>query len=449
MIQTVRSILTRINQDGPASTTFWLVAEKGARMVVGMLFNILFFKAIGPNLIGDYGPALATSYIVYPLFTLGLNDILIYQYSHSQELGQTFGTSWLMKVLGGVLVLGIYTAFLLTAVSPSDWQDHFYLYVGLLSQFLMFLAQSVESADYYFQQQGTVRHLIKLKLVSLILFSAIKISLITEGGGPNDFWILMAIPAEVVLSYVLFWMLHKPFRQLLANCGVSVNMWRAMFAHAKIQLPSALVVNTFMRMDVLLIRWVLGNEAMAGIYAAAVRFSEPWLLIPFIVSNSFSSKYYDLRAKLAEKATAFWSDFAAVILLISLGIVGFTWAVAPVIGFYFGDKYPSLAAILSVHVLSIVFSAAGSFGWPWLVSHRYQSQIFWRNLAGIVLMACLSLLLWPILGIVGVAVSLSLSYGLIHVGANAINSKFRPLFLMQIGAIRRLSIQTIRRTLAA
>jgi O-antigen/teichoic acid export membrane protein len=102
---------------------------------------------------------------------------------------------------------------------------------------------------------------------------------------------------------------------------------------------------------------------------------------------------------------------------------------------------------MSIHIGIVLCSAAGSFGWPWLVAHNQHWQIFWRNLLGLVLMAAFSYLLWPFVGIVGIAISLVIGYAINHIVFNALIKACNPLLKMQLDAFKYLNIHSIKSTL--
>jgi O-antigen/teichoic acid export membrane protein len=257
----------------------------------------------------------------------------------------------------------------------------------------------------------------------------------------------MAIPLEVLFVYSLFWAINPAAKTLIKSSSISKKEISLLIQQAKVQLPSAFMINTFMRIDVLLIRWWLGNETLAGIYGAAIRFSEPWLMIPLILSNSFSGKYFSLKQKDPEMAENYWKGVSGIILLVALFVIGFTWALAPLLQLYYGQSFAGLSSVMSVHIFIVLCSAAGSFGWPWLVAHNQHWQIFWRNLIGLIVMAGLSYLLWPFAGIVGIAIALVVSYAVNHIVFNVMVKACYPLLKMQLEAYQQLKISSIKATL--
>lgn len=436
-----------VMKDGPTGTTFWLVLEKGMRMLTGLLFSAFFIKNLGPELNGNYASGLAFAYIIYPVFTLGLNELMIFEYSHHDKRGEVFGTTLGMKLGAGLVIMGIYAAFLFTQPAFSQSDPIWYLYASLWSQFLMFWLQSLEGFDYYLQTKGNVRALIIIRVVCMAVFTAAKIWLCEPGGGPYDWLIMAMVPIEVLVGYLIALPFSPLMRTLLNEISFNGQLEKSLRRRVMLQLPTILTVNTFVRVDVLIIKYWLGNDILAGIYSAAVRYSEPWFMVPYILANAFSAKFYSLFKTDRNAANALWARVAGLELILLSGIVVFTLMLAPAIQWFFGAKYENLVWLLSLHSLTIVFSGAGSFAWPWLLAAGYKSEVIKRNLFGLVWLPVISWLLWPLIGLYSVILALITGYAVMNVFSNRLKADQHELYHILTGSWKYVSPQTIKDTL--
>lgn len=433
----VRKVLNLLQSDGPGAASFWMLLDKGTRMVLGVFFNLVVARTLGPTLTGEYGTGLMVAYVLYPAFTMGLNELLIHEYAQHKDAGRVFGTSIMLKVMGaaaGLVAIGVYTILLRPDLA------HITLTTLLLNA-ASFTFQVLDSADYYYQQQGNVRKLSVLKMGMLALFTPIKIALILMGA--DWLWVMLCIPLEFVGVYMGMTLISPSFRQLLSTFQVDWAYMAVLWKRVKVQLPATFASNTFMRLDLMLIS-VLGTTTDVGMYHAVVRFSEPWVLVPHIVSNSYASQYCQHKLQDEDKARTYWANFGGVMALISLVIVGSTWLGSPIVAYSIGNQYPHAIPLLCLHVLMMVFSTAGAYSWPWLVANHKTELWLARHLVGLVMLPVLAWLLWPMMGIFGVATALIITYGSIHFLGHALLASTREIFSMQLGAFSKLNVQNLK-----
>lgn len=441
MVTKAHKVVKLLRDDGPGAASFWLLVDKGARMVLGLLFNLALATSLGPVLAGQYSQSIALAYVLFPLFTLGINDLLISEYAKSAKPGAVLGSSMVIKFMGSMAcIIGLWLFQL--------WQGQdipFIKQVTLWLTIVTFVIQIFDGSDYYFQQLGNVRKLILMRVISQVFFTSVKLTLIY--GGASWFWVMLCLPLEFFTVYGGMAIISPLFRNLMLTVRPSWELVRFMWQRTRVLLPATLASNTFMRMDVLLIGY-LGSDYFAGIYGSTIRFSEPWVLVPYIISGSFSGHYYILFLTSKETARSYWQQFSGVLLVLAVVVIIATMIGAPLVGFLLGPKYSGSASLLTLHVTMLLFSAAGSFSWPWIVAHQRTDFWLYKHLFGIVLLAVLGWILWPLWGIYGVALSVILSNAVIHWLLHGLFPATRDLWAMQCASIRFVNWANIKALLS-
>jgi len=172
---------------------------------------------------------------------------------------------------------------------------------------------------------------------------------------------------------------------------------------------SALAVFLYMRIDQLMIRWILGDHDL-GIYAAASKIYEGWVMLPYIISISLLPVIVRLRSmslEAYERRVAqlyfvlFWSCALATVLCYFFA----GWAIE----FLFGRYFYSAGGVLVILMGASIFASMGFVSARCLTAEGMQKKILYRTLAALILNVVLNTLFIPVLGVSGAAASTLLS----------------------------------------
>ena len=406
------------------ANTSWLFGEKILRMIVGLFIGIWIARYLGPEQFGLLSYAGAFVGLFTAIATLGLDSIVIRELVKDEnQRDLLLGTAFRLKLIGAFAVL----FFLAVALSLTS--------TDLQSKALIFIIgstpifQSFNVIDMYFQSKVLSKYVVYANLISLSISSVIKIFLILTEAPLIDFAFVILIDSLVLALGFIFFYHHN---------RLSLSTWKFNKQTAIFLLKSSwplilsgIVVAVYTKIDQVMIKDILGNDAV-GQYAAAVRLSEAWYFIPTVVATSLfpaiinaqqnKELYYIRLQKLYDLMV--WMAIAIALPLTFLS----TWIVA----FLYGDAYQQASEVLVVHIWAGVFVFLGVASGKWFILENLQKLAFYRTFFGMLINVILNLLWIKDFGIIGAAYATLISYGVAGVLFDFFNTKTRAVFYMKL-----------------
>jgi O-antigen/teichoic acid export membrane protein len=107
-----------------------------------------------------------------------------------------------------------------------------------------------------------------------------------------------------------------------------------------------------------------------------------------------------------------------------------------IVAFLYGSGFQDAGMVLRIHVVSAPFVFLGVAGSQWFVDRGLTRAVMTRSLAGAVLNVLLNLALIPSFGAVGSSIATLVAYATSGVLFNGVSRETRPLFWMQVRALR-------------
>jgi O-antigen/teichoic acid export membrane protein len=223
------------------------------------------------------------------------------------------------------------------------------------------------------------------------------------------FWLTLIFVIETFL-YSLF--LLFSFRKF----GKHIRDWKFKFPVAKSIITdswplmlSAVAVSIYMKIDQVMIRNMLGNE-QTGIYAVVVKLSEVWYFIPGIICTSvFPSIVKNMNNKeIFEKRMG---HLYFLMFWLATGIAIFITVFSyPIINILFGEAYISAVIPLRIYVWAGIAVFLGVATSQYLTAKNFTKIAFYRTVLGSLINVILNIILIPVIGIKGAAISTLVSY---------------------------------------
>lgn len=382
----------------------WLLFDNIVRFGGGFLVTAWMARYLGPGQFGAFNYAFAFASFFTFLGTLGLNEIIVRNIIRiPSQRDDIIGTAFLLRILGGTIAFGFALA-LISFFSPSDTTTHWL--VGILTAGIIF--QSFDVIDFYFQSQLQSRYVVWARIVAFIFVSLFKIFLILKHASLIAFawaWSLEFLLAGIGLVFVYrlrgFSLKIERFQNRIAQ-SLMRDSWPMIL--------SGIAVMINMRIDQIMIRHMLG-EREVGIYAAAAKVSEAWYLIGMIIISST----FPIIMNLKKESESLYRKKCRQLykVLIIVGAVAFcaTFLMAkPIIFLLYGQAYSQSSAVLSMHVLGVVFVYLGAASTYALVANGLQKYHIYRTVLGCAVSVVLNLILIPRFGLMGAVYSMLCSY---------------------------------------
>jgi PST family polysaccharide transporter len=414
-------MLTRLRNSKAAHNFGWLVADRGVRLMVGVVVGSWVARYLGKQDFGLLSYSLALVAIFGALIPLGMDALVVREIiQHPRTGGRWIGTvvGFRAAAAATATLLGISMILVLRPGEQRAW-----IMVGLLSVGMLF--QALESGELWFQAHTKMRQLVVPRLVLFLLMNCLKVAAVLNGAGVIWFSGLTAV--EQTLSGGITWMIVRNSlgreNRLLFEAKLG---WRVL-RHSWPLALSALTAILYMKLSQLVLGGLMG-DATLGIYAAAIRIPEAATFLPMVLASSLLPSLLRSRAESPQAYRAARLRFFRINALMALAICLPVSLAAPwIIRVLFGPSYSEAGPILAVYVWSLLFIFLGVARGQHLLNELYTQLPLWFGGLGLLVNLVACLLLIPRYGAMGAAVGTVLSQFVAAFLSSFIHPKTRSL----------------------
>ncbi len=356
----------------------WLSIDKVIRMGVGLFVGVWVARYLGPSGYGALSYAVAFVTLFGALATLGLDQIVVRELVKQPEKeGELIGTSFYLKLMGGVAVL-----FLSTGIALLIHRNDLRTVLMIFFVSLGIVAQAVMAIDFFFQAKILSKYTVIAQNIAFFIISGIKILLIVTKQSVEWFAIMSFFEMIVVAIFlIIFYNKH----------GAHINYWKfdgnvalSLLKDSWPLILSSIAIMIYMRTDQIMIRNMLG-EREVGLYSAAVSLSEVWYMIPGIIVNSTFPAIVEAK-KISKdlyytRLEQLFSVMAWIAILIAIFM---TIAGKFIILFLLGQDYIEASRVLSIYTWAGIFVFLGVARSQWIVAENLQTYgFFFTSMAAI------------------------------------------------------------------
>ncbi len=419
----------RRNLQSILANTGWLFADRILRMGVGLFVGVWIARYMGPEQFGIYNYAIVFVAMFSALSNLGLDGIVVRNIVRDPaSKDEILGTTFFLKLAGGIItfIVSIGAILLLrSGDSVTCWL------VGITAIGTIF--QAFDTIDFWFQSQVKSKYTVYVRNAAFLFITFVKIILIMTRSSLIAF--ACAGLAEIVFGTIGLVIAYR------VN-GHHIRKWRMNLRHARELLAdswplifSGLAVGLFMKIDQVMLREMVGNEA-AGIYSAAIRLSEVWYFIPAVIVSSVSPSIIDAK-KIDEnlyyqRLQRLFNIIAGLAFVIAIPT---TFLSRHLVLLLFGESYAAASPILAIHIWAALFYFLGIAQGPWNITEGLMNLSLKRTLITAMVNIILNLILIPLYAGIGAAVSTVTSYVCGAFLANILDKKSRRIFFLQAESI--------------
>lgn len=411
------------------ANTGWLFADRILRMGASLIVGVWVARYLGVQQYGLFNYALAFVSLFSPIFTLGLDDVVVrHLVRQSSNKDEILGTTFWLKLLGGIasVLLAVGTIFFLG--------EHEALKIWLVAILAMAgIFRAADTIELWFQSQVQSKYTVIAKNTAFLLNSAIKIALILTKAPLLAFaWITLAEFAMSAIGLLIVYQVK----------GSSLWLWRWSFSAAKTLMKESLplvfsgfAILIFMKIDQVMLGQMVGNSEV-GIYSAAVRVSEIWYFIPGAIVSSVAPSIYTVKEKSESLYYQRIGQLLSLMTCISLAIaLPMSFLSDKIIMVMFGSGYAEAGAILAVHIWTSLFVFMGLATSPWFIAEGLNHVSLGKTLFGAILNIILNLLLIPKYAGLGAAIATIISQAAAAFLCNAFDSRTQKIFKIQVRSL--------------
>jgi PST family polysaccharide transporter len=408
----------------------WLLFDKIARLLLGLLVGAWVARYLGPVAYGEVAYVLAYLAFFQVAVTLGLDGIVVRDLAKPRSSAGT--------LLGSVLLMRFGVGFMAWIVAVSimiftkGWHDQSVVLVAIAGGALVF--QTTDTIDLWFQSQSQSRRTVIAKLGSYFFSNGIRVVLVFAHASLT--WFVCVVLVDAIVSSVgLVLVYRKTVRNVywVWNYEVAKKLIKESWPY----MVSGLFVIIYMRIDQIMIREMLGSKDL-GLYAVILPISSAWNVIPIVICSSLAP--YISRIKFENEKKYYYSLLHVFRFFLILGIllsIVIAFLSEPIVGVLYGSAYAGAGSVLAIHIFTNVPVFMGVAQGLWFTNENRTSVLMRNTMVGGVVAIMANYFLLPSMGVKGAAVSAVLSFFASGIFLNLFGAK--EVFKMQLGINTRKS----------
>lgn len=421
-------LVDRANLHLAIHNTGWLLFDKLLRALLGLIIGAWLARYLGPYQFGELAYYIAFIALFQAIASLGMDGIVVRELAKDKQSAHiVLGSAFSLRMIAGVFcwLCAVFFAF-----TFGNLEYHGIWMVALVGGVLIF--QPADTIDLWFQSQSQSRRTITAKLIAYLVSNAIKVFLILQGAPIIAFAMIIAIEAS--LCAIALYVAYRKF-----PCRYQ---WKCHFHESKAMLKeswpymiSGLSIIIYMRIDQIMIKNILDATAL-GLYAAIMPISGIWNVIPVAICTSIAPflarKKIQGERQFDDALLKVFRVFLMLSVFISVLILLFSDFL---VNLMYGASYQGASKILSVYIFTNIPIFLGVAQGLWLLNKGKPHFALIQTIAGAATSILGNLVLLPILGLMGAAITAVLAQFISAVFINFLLS--RKLFLMQFGVRTR------------
>jgi PST family polysaccharide transporter len=334
----------------------------------------------------------------------------------------------LLKLVFGA---GAYLAAIVSSVVIQSGDSLVLLLVAISASILLF--QAFDAIDFWFQSHVRSKYCVFARNASFMVVALIRLCLVLSGAPIVAFAIAFAL--EFALSALGLVIVYRINGQRLSAWSPSRSRASKLLGASWPVMVSAFGLAVSMRIDQIILAELLG-KAELGIYAAAVRLSEFWYMVPAVIIHSVAPAL--ARAKKTD--AQLYQQRTQHLLKLMVGLaylvaVPTTLLAGPVVRILYGPEFAAAGPALAVHIWSLLLMNIGGVHNLWIIHEGLTPYAILSTSMGALTSIGLNFLLVPQLGPLGAAIAAVISYTITFTVVCLIYRPTRPLGKMMLKAL--------------
>ena len=425
----LRALRGQISGRPGAQNFFWLIADRGVRLLVALLVGTWSARYLGVANYGLLNYCAALVAIFAAAAPLGMDGLVVREIIRD---GAASGC-WLGTAIGFRCAAAVICATCCIAAGALLRPAEKLPFAIVLVLAIGVIGQSLESGELLFQARVQMRSLIVPRLGLLLAMSAIKVGLIL--GGLSVFYFALLTALEQSLSGLMTLVLAR--RAL--NRGTRLHFeWRrglGLLQESWPLLVAGFAVIVYIRVGQIMLGNFLGDAAL-GIYSAGTRVPEMATFLPMVLASSMLPGMVSSQAQGPEAYKLALLRYFRINVLLAYSVclplsLGAPW----IIQVLFHKSYAQAAPIMAVYAWGLVSVFLGVARSQHLLNERMTRHSLVFSLIGLAMTLTLNLLLIPRLGVMGAAVATVVSYTCSGYLASFLFPATRPIARLQTLAL--------------
>lgn len=376
----------------------WAVAGKVVNILYGLFVGILVARYLGPEQFGLMNYVISYVTLFSVIATFGLDSIEVRELSkHPGARDEIMGSAFGLKLL-----LSIFTIALII-LTTGLFEAEIYTRTMIWVYSLMVLTIPFGVIRNYFTSIVLNEYIVKTEIIRTLIGALIKIVLLVQKCSLT--WFIIASTFDFFFIAGGYLYSYRLLKLKWIHWTLSSERVKELMREAFPLLLSGTAIIIYQRIDQVLVRNLI-DEAALGQYSVAVRITNFIVFIPGVIATTVAPVLVKARKNNAHEYAVkrqffldilFWSGFV-------MSVVIFLFAKLAVI-VLFGSDYSEAIPILQVLAWKAIFISMFTGSGQVMIIEGVQKWAVIRNVLGMIFSIVLNLLLIPLWGIMGSAIS--------------------------------------------
>lgn len=331
----------------------WLFADRGWRLMLNIAVLGVVARQLGVEDFGRLNYAASLAAIFTVVATLGLEGLVVRELVRRPDDWRTLlGTAAGLRLGGGL------AALLCAGLAACGQRDGPALAVLAVLVAGGFVPQALEVTELWFQKEIQSHYTAIARGVAALLGAGVKLKLV-QMNAPLP-WFAFALGLDLALAATALAWTYQQRDGRISEWRFCRTTARQLLRESAPLIGAGLLVAVYLRVEQVLVRELLGDGA-AGVYFAAARLAEQWLVLPgLIVTSVYPLLVGGRTGDPANHAVQIQRLFDALTLMglgIALGVAALGPWLVPLI---FGESYRAAVPVLLVLAWTapVIFSGA-------------------------------------------------------------------------------------------
>jgi PST family polysaccharide transporter len=411
----------------------WLISDRVVRLVLNFIAGITIARALGPADFGllNYGQALI--FLVTPLATAGLPEIVVRELSRGtareslSERQRIVANAMVIRAISAVAAI-VVMSIIAFVTSPDDLTAK----LVIIAYSLAMAPQTFDVIESALQAEGSFKSISIARTANSIIFAIIKI--VAAIFGVDVIWFALLYTLEICIFCIFYIIIAKRNNIFPKFIHIELSRIRFLLSSSYLLMLRLFSIAVYMRIDQIMVKEILGTSAL-GVYSVATRISELWYFVPTALMSAALprlTRAFELGLDVYEVELRRW---LRLMLIIAIPVAAAISLTAPfIVETLFGAAYSPAAPVLAVQAWAGVFVAIGVASSPWFINTGHMRYGLYHTAIGAVASVGLNFILIPTIGLLGASLSMVFSYALSSVFCNVMFRETRPLLKQQLKA---------------
>jgi O-antigen/teichoic acid export membrane protein len=373
--------------------------------IFSFVINIWLAQYFGPEKYGAISYIFAFVGMFSFIANFGIGEILIRELvKYPEKKDKLLGTaSWLL-FFGGCL------AFLISSTVGIITEPEMFIKVLIVLYSTIFIWSPVNVISAYFQATVQAKRNAQVQIFGTLIVSVFKVVMILSGKG--IIWIVFAFTLDYIVGAFLYMWTYFTSDLRIKNWRFDSTIARMFLTSSFLIMLSGATGYLLLKIDQVMIKFYLEKESV-GIYAAGVKLSEVWYVIPGIIASSvFPAIIHAKKISIAFYTQRLKRLYIFLLSAAIFVIIPITFLAPYLIRLLYGPEYIQSIEILQIYIWSSIGLFLGVGINKQLITENHLKTIFLYNACAAVLNIILNIFFIPSMGIKGSAIATLISYSL-------------------------------------